>query len=1107
MNRYFAGASLAVMVIASSASAQETTSTLRGSVVTEAGAAVPGATVTITHTPSGTVSVQTTDNGGLFDATGLRIGGPYHIVVAGTGLEPAVADLDSLQAGQPARIAVVMFVPGQTITVKAARFTKSAVTVASGPATTLDREQILGVATINRDIRDLARRDPLVTLDSTNSRALSIAGQNSRVNRITVDGVAFGDPFGLNNGGLASARGPVPIDAICQFSVEVAPADIQQGNFQGGAINTQLCSGGNQFHGGGFYTYFDDGLSGTRTKDVVVKRTFNSKNFGGNITGPLIKDRLFFAVTYEQLNASTPATVGPAGENFGVTIPNLSRAQINQVQGILRGPRYKYDPLDVARAVPEFDQKLVTKLDLNISEGHRAAATYIYNEGTSLAGQTSTNVVANTNPTLALQSNNYRASETNHYGVLQFNDEWSDVFSTQLRATYNDYKRGQTPYNGSSFGQFVVCLDPTSVGSVTACTPGTPQLQLGPDISRQANSLSVKTFNIAAQAQIKRNGHSVKLIAEYNEQKIYNIFQQNVSGNFYFDSINDLTNGRAGSLTYAAPVNGDINSGAASFKNINYTFGIQDVWAVSDSLTLIYGFRYDLYDADVRPPANQTFINRYGFTNNSDLAGRGKFQPRLGFTFAPGERLRLRGSAGLYAGGSPNVWVANSYANPGTAVAQINAQRSLTTPSGFSASVVPFGGLTAAQFGEQILGNVTGGQGIPSVVTQFVTTANLTNALTNAIDPNFKIPAQFRYSGSVDYKLNLGRFGDNFNIGSDVVYSKVQTALTWTDLRSVRQNGASGTLPDGRPRYTEINGGTSGNQDIFLTNTNRGYSLNLVGRIRKSFDFGLDLGASYTYQRSRDVSSGTSSVALSNYTQTAASDPNQSAYGTSNYQIDNTIKASAGFSHNFFRDAATRFDLFFESRSGQHYSYTFQDSTTTNGRSNVFGTTSGNNRYLVYVPTGPNDPLVSYGAGSVGGIAQTAGQAQAALDAFIAGGVLGGYRGQIAPKNLGRSPRFNKLDLHISQEVPFFRHTKLEAFADIENVLNLINKDWGSLRQVSFPYYGTIANVACLSAPGGAVATASQPCAQYQYSSVRQPGVVFDNVSLWQIRVGGRFKF
>jgi hypothetical protein len=111
----------------------------------------------------------------------------------------------------------------------------------------LTARDIAGVANVNRDIRNLAARDPLVNIDPTNGGAISIAGQNNRFNRFTVDGVAFGDPFGRQDGCLVSTRGPGPLDAIGEFSVEVAPVDIRQGFFQGGAINTQLKSGSNRF--------------------------------------------------------------------------------------------------------------------------------------------------------------------------------------------------------------------------------------------------------------------------------------------------------------------------------------------------------------------------------------------------------------------------------------------------------------------------------------------------------------------------------------------------------------------------------------------------------------------------------------------------------------------------------------------------------------------------------------------------------------------------------------------------------------------------------------------------------------------------------------------
>lgn len=1103
------GCAIAALIAPVAVNAQDTASSIRGQVTNDAGEGISNATVIITHTPSGTRTTQTTDGSGNFNASGLRLGGPYTVAVTAPGFDPASETLASLTAGAPQRVTVFLAPLGKTITVTAAR-QRSSITIASGPATVLNAAQIQGVASVNRDIRDLARRDPLVTLDSTNSRAISIAGQNNRFNRITVDGVAFGDPFGLNNGGLASARGPVPLDAIGEFSVEIAPVDIQQGGFQGGAINTQLKSGGNDFHGTAFYTYADQSLAGKNTKPTVgnptgrVNQIFRSQSYGGQITGPIVKDKLFFAVTYEGLRAKSPALVGPNGEAFATQITSLNRAQITQVQGIANSV-YKYDPLDVASSVPEKDDKVVAKIDWNIADGHRAALTYIYGKGTTLAGQTPQGVVNNTNPTLSLQSNNYEASERNHYGVFQLNDQWTDVFSTQTRVSYNDYLRGQVPYNGRSFGQFTVCLDPTNPApppaggaangsSLTQCSPGTPQIAFGPDISRQANALTVKRFAIELQGQIKMNDHTVKIIAERRSEDFNNIFQQNVSGAFYFDSIADLTARRAGSLTYATPVNGDINSGAAIFKNINWTFGVQDVWDATDTLTLVGGFRYDLYETNDTPALNLNFVNRQGIRNNATLSGRGIFQPRIGFSWAPQDNLRLSGSAGRFAGGAPNVWIGNSYANTGVAINSINTLRNTTAAGCSNTFNTSFA--TATDICNAGLNNVSGGAGIPSVFTQFVQQGLSQFALTNAIDPNFNIPSQYRFALKGDYRFT-GGFGDGLGIGGDVVYSEVSNGVAWTDLRSI----ANGTLPDGRPRYrqTPNTAGTGGtqladnNQDVFLYNTKPGYSLNLVARASKDFDWGLSLGVAYVYQRSKDVNSGTSSVAFSNYTQTAAADPNRSAYGTSNYQIDNTVKASIGFKRDFFKNATTRFDMFLESRAGQRFSYTFQD--TTAGRSAVFGTTGTNTRYLIYVPnvaSATADPLVAYATGFD----------FAGFQSFIQNGDLKKFQGQIGPKNAGRSPRFNKLDLHVSQEIPIVGGFRVEAFADIENVLNLINKDWGSLRQVSFSYYAPLVNVACNN---GNLVTA--PCTQYTYSNFRSPALTSDNVSLWQIRLGARVRF
>ncbi len=1073
--------------------AQEVTGTIRGQVTDDSGAPIAGATVTILHVPSGTRTVVTSDSSGSFSAANLRIGGPFQISVDAPGFDSATATITNVVSGEPQRLAVFLVPEGQTIEVTASRARESSVAIASGAATVLTEADIAGVATVNRDIRTLAARSPFVALDPTNGTgAISIAGQNNRFNRITVDGIAFGDPFGLEAGGLASARGPVPLDAIGEFAVEIAPVDIQQGNFQGGAVNTVLKSGGNRLGFTGFFTWAGDELAGSRTRDRTVDRNFESRIWGVQLTGPIVKDKLFFAVTYEQLDDSTPANVGPAGEQFPNTLEQVTRARIQQVQDIAERV-YGYDALDVAEAVEEDDKKLVAKVDWNITDNHRLALTYIYSEGNLLAGQTSAGEVGAANQTLSLQSNNYNQGSINHYGVAQLNSDWTDFFSTQLRFSYNDYERLQVPFNGRDFGQFQVCLrDGATTGSGSPpCPAGTGRIQFGPDAFRQANELAVNTLGTEFLARIRQNNHDVKFIIERRQQDFDNLFAPRVSGVWRFDSLTDLEQQRANEVVFAAPVLGDIRTVAAVFTNTAWSFGGQDTWDIRPDLTLIYGFRYDLYESPDRPILNEAFAGRYGFANTATLNGRGILQPRFGINWRVDDRLTVRGSAGLFAGGTPNVWISNSFSNPGPLLAQTTIRRNASGT--FSVSDIV--GLTPDQvqaLGAATLNGVTGGTGVPAALLAALQASGPALATTNALDPDFEIPSQWRVSGSADYRANLGRLGDDWRIGGDVIWSRVKQALTWTDLRSV-PNTVQAVLPDGRPRYQAGVPG-SNNQDVLLTNTDQGYSWNIVARVDKTWPSGLDFGFAYTFQRAYDVNSGTSSIAGSNYNNAAAEDPNNAAYGISNYQRDNAFRVNLGYQKEIFGDNLTRFDLFFNSIAGQRFSYTFQDPTPA--RSAVFGTTGSNNRYLLYVPdvSAINaDPRVAYANEAT----------YTAFRDFVLGSELANYQGEIAPKNIGRSPRFNKLDLRISQELPFFLNGKWQFFADFENLLNMINKDWGSLRQVAFPYYAPLVQVACAG-----TTSISAPCTQYVYRNFRAPGETnFVNISVWQMRVGARLTF
>ena len=1084
----------ATILAPAAAYAQETTSTIAGQVLSK-GAPVSGATVVVTHEPSGTSDRTVTDTQGQFSVSGLRVGGPFNVKVVASGFEDATVTEISLSAGEPLRLPVELATAApatQEIVVTATQLGARA--RSTGPITALGRTQIEGVASINRDIRDLARRDPFVTLDPTNGRTVEVAGNNGRLNRFSVDGAQFSDDFGLNNGGLPTSRGPVPYDAIEQFSVKVAPYDVSEGDFQGGAINVILRSGGNRFRGTGFYSYTDESLTGDKTRGQKVDLKFKSKQFGGVLSGPIIKDRLFFMVGFEGTNESDPFDDG-VGSGFVNQVPGITQAQIDQVSGIAKTV-YGYDTLGLATNAVEQDRKYVAKLDWNIMEGQRASFTFIRNVGTQQFQQ---NTFTTPPFALGLQSNGYELKENVNSGVFQLNSTWTESFSTELRASLRKYKRDQTPFGGRDISQFEVCLEPTSVNSGstnsrTSC--GGSRIFFGPDVSRQSNALDTKNLSVDFTGRYQAGAHDFKAIVGYTKVDTVNLFLQRSLGDIYFDSIADFQNRTANRFRLGGAVPSlDPNDAASEFGGQTYTLGIQDDWRVSDAFQVTAGFRWDFFGSNDVPPRNQNFVNRYGFSNTATFDEKDLLQPRFGFNWKPARRLIVRGGTGIFGGGTPDVFVSNSFSNTGTLTNAIDIARDATAKGCNQTS-----GATPADqlaFCSAALNGVTGAN-FPNSVTSFLTTnvGSLVLAPVNAIDPKLNIASQWRSSLSVNYDANLGSFlGDGWLFGADFLYSRVRDAYLVTDLRSV----PIGTLPDGRVRTGPLNGVATTNQDLLLTNSNKGRGIIAVARFNKRFDFGLTLDGSYTRSNVKDVSAITSATAGSLYSNNAFSAPNEQAYGRSIYEIRDQWKFGADFRRKFFGDNVTRISLFGEYRSGRPFSVTGLDRAS--GRLPTYGTVGNGGRVLLFVPE-MSDPRVVFGSTTVNSVVtQTALQAEALFNQLVDD--LDLDRGKVVKKNSQTSPDFFKIDLHLSQDIPapVLKGGKFQLYADIENVLNLVNNKWGSLRQVGFPYTAAIADVSCATFVGA-------NCTQYRYSNVIAPNEALSSrQSLYQIRVGAKFSF
>jgi hypothetical protein len=1117
-NQLFIGAALAALIAPAAVQAQETTSTIRG-VVTNGGSPVAGATVSALHVPSGTRTSTTTDAAGAFTLPGLRVGGPFTVSVNGN--QAQVTDVFTV-IGTPFDLPIDLVelagAAGEDIVVTASSVARAG-NISQGPATILTAEAISTVASINRDVRDLSRRDPFARLTDTpgGGRAVSFAGQNARFNRFTVDGVPVTDNFGLNPDGLPTRRSPIPFDAIGQYQTRVAPYDVREGNFQGGVINVILKSGTNEFHGTGFYSFNNENLTGDQTRSLRVNLPdFEDIAYGAQLAGPIIKDKLFFMIAGERVRAGTPIPEGPVDNNAGAPIPGLTQATVDRVRSIAQS-RYNYDAGGVLNDSADKDDRLVAKLDANLSDTQRAALTYTYTKDSIRFNQNSFQTPP---PGLGLESNGYTQSQELHTGVFNLNSDWTDNFSTEFRAFWKDYKRGQDPIFGRGFAQFQVCTAETSDRATgpgtsntlaTSCPTGVPQVTFGPDVSRQSNELNSRTFGGLFQARLQAGDHDIRVFTEYQNTDIFNLFLQRTAGDYYFDSIADLQAGNAQRLRYQNAIPSlDPREAAAEFGYEAYTFGIQDNWRLTDTLNVIIGARYDLFGGSERPALNPNFVNRFGFTNQAYISGRGLFQPRFGFDWKPTSRLALRGGVGLFGGGTPDVYVSNSFSNTGFLANTIDIRQN----NNGTFTVPGLTGAAATAVGTAALVGVTGRE-INTTVNNYLLGGSIATASpTNALDPNFRVPSQWRATVSADYEADLGPLGDGWRFGVDFFYSAVKNQVLFTDIRSV-PNGT--TTPDGRPRYSPVTRNPDGtvafndtNNDILLTNTGRGRSYIGVARFDKTWDFGLNIFGSFTYQDIKDQAPATSSTAGSNYFNGAFIDPNRVAYGISNDEVKYLFKYGFNFERAFFGDYKTRLNLFGETRIGKPFSYTMLD--PTGGRSSVFGTTgsgtggTSGGRYLLYVPTSGGDPRVSFDTAA----------SETAFNALVDATGLRRFRGKIAPRNAFNSPWFTKLDLHVEQElpVPLWEQARFTVFADIENLGNLIDKDWGQIREFAFPLTIPAVRVQCLTAAaptgtaGTVAANSGQACAQYRYSNVvNTPPQVFSRQSLYAIRVGARFSF
>lgn len=1051
-----AASAAALALLGGFAVAQETTGSIRGTVTDEAGAPLAGATVVIADEGTGRTRTLTTNADGRFAASNLSVSGEYTVTARAAGYDSERADDIRLSLGDTTELSfgLAAFSTDEIVVVASGQVLGAG--LAAGPSSAFGLEILENAPAINRDIKDIVRIDPRVYLDEGFNDSIQCIGANPRFNSLTVDGVRLNDNFGLNSNGYPTERIPFSFDAIEQVAVELAPFDVEYGSFTACNINAVTKQGSNEFSGSVFVDYTNNNLRGEEADGRKFDNgEYDEYRYGINVGGPIIKDRLFFFAAYEKQTAANL---------FGGNTPegtSITEEQFQQIVDIAQSV-YGYEVGGLPTSLDTEDEKLLVKLDLNIADNHRASFTYNYNDGFN-------NSPSDSGSTQLSEFKHFfeRGAKLQSYVGAVYSD-WTPNLSTEFRVSYIDLQNRQIPLNGLEIGEVQI--------RVPRIAGGTTTVFLGADDSRHANELSYELLTYIGKADYTIGNHTLTFGAEREEFDVFNLFIQEVQGEWLFNSIADFQAGNFADFRYEnAAGSNNQDDGAAVFGYQINSLYVQDEWQATNRLNLIAGLRYDFYTSDDKPAFNQTFHNRYGIRNDDNLEGKSVVQPRFAFTYEVDGDLTFRGGIGRFAGGNPNVWISNNYSNNGVTLFECRERNG----SNASRDCLP-GIATANVFTGYTYG---GGSGSPffDVPDQAIAAVAAANGggPVNALDPEFEIPSEWKFNLGLSYDFDgaYAWMGDGYHLEADVIYTLSQDAATIQNLEQTLA-GPARTSFDGRPVFT-----VGPFNDFLLTNSeDEGYALSLSAALSKSYDNGLDWTFAYAYTEAEDANPMTSSVAFSNFVNVAASDANNLTTATSDYEIPHRFTAAISYERDFVKDYTTRFSLFGQSSKGAPFSYTYGNNPFEGGLNNP--------RQLFYVPTGVSDPNVLYNSDAT----------RDALLAFIAeDDELSQYRGRIAPRNAFNDDWWTKFDLRISQDLPgAFEGHRSQAFVVIENVSNLLNSDWGVLKEHSFPGTAGLVDVSVNSA------------GQYVYSNFRSDadqGSIIVGPSLWEVRFGLKYDF
>src|SRR5215471_1570003 len=529
--------SLGVMssLLALPATAQTFRGSISGSVVDPTGATMANAAVQAVNTATGLRRDTVSSSAGEFAFQDLPLG-DYAVTASHPGFEPLKVDKVTVEVGKVTSLQLTMKVAGQTQSVEV---TAAAVMIEPDSST-------LNAVVPDRAVQDmpLNGRDftQLVKLAPGVNGAGSLNGARTAQNNWQIDGADNNDLWhnsaAVNQGGVSGVAGTLlPIESIDQFSVQ-SNSNAESGRNGGGSINMVIKSGTNSPHGSLYYFNRNDALAANTPFAPAgsPKPKLKNNQIGGSLGGPVIKNKLFYFLTYERQKFIV-------GNGNGGTEP--SAAWVSQATAVLQLYGVPVNSVSTnllsfwpqrgragASTSPNF---FSSDNSDNYSDNGIAKIDYTINEKNNVAFRWFVGTGAQTAPVGSPYHEYYQVapSRMQNYSLV-YNTVITPRLVNQVLAgvnyflqTFNDF---DTSFNPVAAGLNTGVTNPSLLGAPNITISGFDAIGLTPPLGRIDT-----TGHLTDTMSYTMGRHQIRVGGEYRRARLDVFYQRNARGTFTFD--------------------------------------------------------------------------------------------------------------------------------------------------------------------------------------------------------------------------------------------------------------------------------------------------------------------------------------------------------------------------------------------------------------------------------------------------------------------------------------------------------------------------------------------------------------------------------------------